>query len=73
VRSQILNVEIPKGSVDSVCKAAVSHIEHEHSLEGEHLKPDNPATERLDQIVSETYDAMAFSLLKELSDVFRDK
>jgi hypothetical protein len=63
------SIKVGVDNFDSICKAAVSHIEHEHESE----KPDpfvnkNPAARKLDQLVSETYDAMAFSMLKEISD-----
>jgi len=49
----------------------VAHIDDEH--DAEQPEKQNPASRKLDQLVNETYDAMAFSLLKEISEVFSGK
>lgn len=69
--SPVASLEVGAGHFGSICKAAVAHIEEEHDTEQPEKK--NPATRKLDQLVSETYDAMAFSLLKEISEVFSGK
>lgn len=67
-----LRISVPVDSFECICKAAVDHIGHEHDSEEEDaFSRVNPAAKKLNQIVSETYDAMSFSLLKELSEVFR--
>lgn len=69
--SPVASLKVDAGNFGSICKAAVSHIEEEHEAEQPAKK--NPAARKLDQLVNETYDAMAFSLLKEISEVFSGK
>lgn len=69
--SPAASLAVDAGNFESICKAAVAHIDDEH--DAEQPEKQNPASRKLDQLVNETYDAMAFSLLKEISEVFSGK
>lgn len=68
-----MDIKVPVDRFELLCKAAVDHIDHEHASEQEDLfVQKNPAAKKLSSTVSDTYDAMTFSMLKEISKVFSD-
>jgi len=69
-----MDVKVPTDKFESMCKAAIDHIDHEHAAEQQDsFVRKNPAARNLAKIVSDTYEAMSFSMLKEISKVFSDE
>lgn len=74
VMSHVVNVSVPLDRLDELVKAVEEAKARTPKEGGENVDffvSQNPATKKLGSIVSETYDAMTNSLVKEIGKVLK--